>query len=396
MSKVSIWILSKNEINCIFCIHLKCIFCLLEKPVHIFRDLLNIKAVPGEDAELSCEITKTDITIRWLKNGHLIRQSPKYDMSVVKNLAKLVIRNATIRDSGDYCCEADGVASRAKVEIRGRLIFTTVWALVCFTQLCLIVNPISELQHTFARELKDSRAEEKAKVTLECETRRPAKRVTWLKGMVELRSSRKYVIRQKGVVLSLTINSLQKSDTDIYICDVGTMQSRAQLTVQGETGSLRARRHGPPLDGLYVTIEDEADKGCFIFLPLCLFVFVSGQKVFILDELEDVECLEGDTVTFRCRICPSDYSDVKWYLDETLLYTNDLNEIQLLAGGYHVLTFRQLARKDTGTISFSAGDKRSYASLLVRGEPLRQLFVYLLQSEQLSLTHISREAPHHH
>lgn len=72
-------------------------------------------------------------------------------------------------------------------------------------------------------------------MTLECETRRSAKRVTWLKGMVELRSGRKYVIRQRGVVLSLTVNSLEKSDTDIYICDVGTMQSRAQLTVQGET-----------------------------------------------------------------------------------------------------------------------------------------------------------------
>lgn len=111
---------------------------------------------------------------------------------------------------------------------------------ICFLQpLCLILNLLSELQHTFARELKDSRAEEKGKVTLECETRRPAKRVTWLKGMVELRSSRKYVIRQKGVVLSLTISSLEKSDTDIYICDVGTMQSRAQLTVQGETSQQR-------------------------------------------------------------------------------------------------------------------------------------------------------------
>ncbi|KAL7396811.1 hypothetical protein ABVT39_012149 [Epinephelus coioides] len=269
-----------------------------EKPVHIFRELLNTKAVPGEDAELSCEITKPEVLIRWLKNGRLIRPSPKYVMSVEKNLARLVIKNSTIRDSGEYCCEADGIASRAKLEIR-------------------------ELQHTFARELRDTRAEEKGKVTLECETRRPAKRVTWLKGMVELRSGRKYVIRQKGVVLSLTITCLDKSDTDIYICDVGTMQSRAQLTVQ-------------------------------------------GQRVLILDELEDVECLEGDTVTFRCRICPSDYIGVKWYLDETLLYTNELNEIQMVPGGYHTLTFRQLARKDTGTISFSAGDKRSYASLLVR------------------------------
>lgn len=80
----------------------------------------------------------------------------------------------------------------------------------------------------------DMRGEEKGKVNLECETRRPAKRVTWLKGMVELRSGRKYVIRQKGVVLSLTVTCLEKSDTDVYTCDVGTMQSRAQLTVQGE------------------------------------------------------------------------------------------------------------------------------------------------------------------
>ncbi|XP_036067362.1 obscurin isoform X2 [Oryzias melastigma] len=97
-----------------------------------------------------------------------------------------------------------------------------------------------------------------------------------------------------------------------------------------------------------------------------LFIFLSGQKVLILEELEDAECLEGDTVTFKCRICPHDYAGVKWYLDETLLYTNELNEIKMITGGYHTLTFTQLARKDTGTISFSAGDKRSYASLLVR------------------------------
>lgn len=97
-------------------------------------------------------------------------------------------------------------------------------------------------------------------------------------------------------------------------------------------------------------------------------MFNADQRVMILDELEDVECLEGDTVTFRCRICPGDYMGVKWYLDETLLYTNELNEIQMIPEGRHTLTFKQLARKDTGTISFVAGNKRSYASLLVRGE----------------------------
>lgn len=120
----------------------------------------------------------------------------------------------------------------------------------------------------------------------------------------------------------------------------------------------------------------------------------------ILDELEDVECLEGDTVTFRCRICPSDYIGVKWYLDETLLYTNELNEIQMVPGGYHTLTFRQLARKDTGTISFAAGDKRSYASLLVRGESVpaattTYLFPVIFHVV-MNFLHGTREASNHH
>ncbi|XP_052419981.1 obscurin [Carassius gibelio] len=269
-----------------------------EKPVRVFRDMLNVKATPGEDPELSCEITKPDATIKWLKNGRLIRVSPKYEITQNNYLVKLIIHNAAIMDSGEYCCEADGIATRARLEVR-------------------------DLQHTFAKELKDMRAEEKGMVTMECETRRPAATVTWLKGLMVLSSGQKYMMKKKDVVLTLTIFNLEKSDSAVYTCDVGTMQSRALLTIQ-------------------------------------------GQKVVIVDELEDKECLEGDTITFKCRICPSDYTDVKWYLDETLLYTNDLNEIKMIPGGYHTLTFKQLARKDTGTISFEAGDKRSYASLLVR------------------------------
>ncbi|XP_073675951.1 obscurin [Garra rufa] len=269
-----------------------------EKPVTVFRDMLNVKATPGEDPELSCEITKPDATIKWLKNGRLIRVSPKFEMTQNNYLVKLIIHNAAIRDSGEYCCEADGIATRARLDVR-------------------------DLQHAFAKELKDMRAEEKGMVTMECETRRPAATVNWLKGLIELSSGQKYMMKKKDVVLTLTIFNLDKSDSAVYTCDVGTMQSRALLTIH-------------------------------------------GQKVVIVDELEDKECLEGDTIVFKCRICPSDYEDVKWYLDETLLYTNDLNEIKMMPGGYHTLTFKQLARKDTGTISFEAGGKRSYASLLVR------------------------------
>lgn len=123
-------------------------------------------------------------------------------------------------------------------------------------------------------------------MTLECETRRPAKRVTWLKGMVELRPGRKYAMRQRGVVLSLTIACLEKSDTDIYICDVGTMQSRAQLTVQGESCLA-----GP---GQFDSAGDERVKGlCRPQVAKSLAVHSALQKqVNILETLENENRLD--------------------------------------------------------------------------------------------------------
>ena len=96
-----------------------CMCAYAEKTVHVFRDMLNARATPGEDAELSCEITKPEATIRWLKDGHHIRANARYEISVEGHMVRLVIRNTTIRDSGEYCCEADGIATRARLEVRG-------------------------------------------------------------------------------------------------------------------------------------------------------------------------------------------------------------------------------------------------------------------------------------
>ena len=82
--------------------------------------MLNVRVTPGEDAELSCEITRPDSSIKWLKNGHLIKVSPKYEISQKEYLVRLIIHNATMMDSGEYCCEADGIATRAKLVVKGK------------------------------------------------------------------------------------------------------------------------------------------------------------------------------------------------------------------------------------------------------------------------------------
>lgn len=123
-----------------------------------------------------------------------------------------------------------------------------------------------------------------------------------------------------------------------------------------------------------------------------------------MEDLEDTEVQEGSSATFCCRISPADYKPVHWFLDKTPLYANELNEIEAQPGGYHVLTLRQLALKDSGTVHFEAGDQRASAALRVtgrlhgqcpvpwwgsvhvaKGAPLRQWLGYT-QSVALGLT----------
>lgn len=87
----------------------------------------------------------------------------------------------------------------------------------------------------------------------------------------------------------------------------------------------------------------------------------------ISQDLEDAEVQEGNSAVFCCRISPANYAPVHWFLDKTPLHTNDLNELEVQPGGYHVLTLRQLTLKDSGTVHFEAGDQRTSASLRVIG-----------------------------
>lgn len=76
--------------------------------------------------------------------------------------------------------------------------------------------------------------EERGMAVFMCKTEHPAATVTWRKGVTELHASRKHVPSQDGLTLKLTINALEKADSDTYTCDIGQASSQARLLVQGE------------------------------------------------------------------------------------------------------------------------------------------------------------------
>ncbi|KAM4869513.1 LOW QUALITY PROTEIN: obscurin-like [Urocitellus parryii] len=184
---------------------------------------------------------------------------------------------------------------------------------------------VDEKANRFTEELVDLQVEEKGTAVFECKTELLASTVTWRKGLKELRASGKHMLSQEGLAPRLTIRTLEKTDSDTYTCDIGQAQSQAWLLVQ-------------------------------------------GQRVLITEELQDMEVHEGSSATFCCRVAPADHGPVR-FLDETPLHANELNEIVVQPGGYHVLTLQQLALKDSGTIYFEAGDQRTSATLRVTEKP---------------------------
>lgn len=91
-----------------------------------------------------------------------------------------------------------------------------------------------ELANKFICELKDITEEEKGAISFECETAHPASKVTWLKGKKEITAGGRYELTQKGTVLILKVKDVEKSDSDVYTCDIGSAKSTAKLMVKGK------------------------------------------------------------------------------------------------------------------------------------------------------------------
>ncbi|PKK31951.1 obscurin, cytoskeletal calmodulin and titin-interacting RhoGEF, transcript variant X5 [Columba livia] len=368
-------------------VHLK----VIEKPAVFMKSLDDVFGEERGVIKLECEVSKEKVKPVWKKDGVKLTPGNKYEQIQNGKTLCLLIHDLEKTDAGLYTCDIGTDVAKSKVSVQElnigitkRLKNTEIqegedctfecilshesigdfnWTLngnkvgsggrfkasnagrkytlsitnvipddsgeVIFTARGLTSKAslvVKEKPNYFVKELSDLKVDENGSAVFTCQSEKAASSVIWRKGMAELRAGRKYEITQKGQVLQLTIKNLEKSDSDTYTCDIGDAQSRAKLVVQ-------------------------------------------GQKVLITEDLEDVTVLEGESAMFKCRISPVDYSKVQWFLDKTPLHTNELNEIQSQPGGYHLLTLKKLSLKDSGVITFEAGDKKTSASLVVEEKP---------------------------
>lgn len=76
---------------------------------------------------------------------------------------------------------------------------------------------------------------------------------------------------------------------------------------------------------------------------------------------------EGEDVRFECLVSRDEAPFVQWKLQDVPLQDNEMNVIRS-EGQLHSLTLRGVTMADSGTVTFSAGNHTSTASLTVKGK----------------------------
>ncbi|XP_070989795.1 obscurin-like isoform X34 [Oncorhynchus clarkii lewisi] len=295
------------------------------KAQSVSRELQSVSVVSGEDAVFTCEVTQTSTTVQWAKDGKDIRKSEKYNISKEERVMKLTVRSATVQDSGEYSCEViGGATTKAKLVIK---------------------EPV----HKFTKELKDSEAEEKGSVTLQCETAQPASKATWSKGGIELKAGGRCEMTQKETVLTLTIKQLEEKDSGTYTCDVGTAKMTAKVTVK----AFKPAAPATPKPELQKeeTVENKTVADA------------QGAPVVFMKELESQEAVEGGSVSLTCEI--SVEGKVTWRRGSVLLTQGEKYSMEH-TGSTYILMVHKLKVEDAGEYTCDTGDKQSTATLKVK------------------------------
>ncbi|XP_045080729.1 obscurin isoform X17 [Coregonus clupeaformis] len=360
------------------------------KAQSVSRELQSISVVSGEDAVFTCEVTQTRANVQWAKDGKDIRKSEKYEISKEERVIKLTIHSVTVQDSGEYSCEViGGATTKAKLEIK---------------------EPV----HKFIKELKDSEAEEKGSVTLQCETAQPASKPTWSKGGVELKAGGRYEMSQKETVLTLTIKQLEEKDSGTYTCDVGTAKMTGKVTVKalpasfkqklmnqqakegesvtlcsvlskpgakvqwkkgtenlkaGDKYEIKQKDASCELQIKHLKVEDSGEYSCECGdQKTTATININALPLTFKHKLENQEAKEGGSVTLHCELSKPGVP-VEWRKGTQVLKSGEKYQIKQKESVSELL-ISKVVPEDSGDYSCMCGDLKTTASLNIKAQPV--------------------------
>ncbi|XP_059418392.1 obscurin-like protein 1 isoform X11 [Carassius carassius] len=343
--------------------------------VEFIAELHNITVMEGEDATFKCMVSPEDAKLAWFRNAQPISSNEKFSISSNGLCHVLHITNCQVSDSCKLTAEAEGVISRATLQVQE--------AQVLFTKsLCPVV------------------AEEFGEATLEVEVSLETAEVQWMRQGVVIHPGSRFILKQNGKKRSLTIHKLTLSDRGTYSCETLHDRTQAKLAVEPrkikiwkgltqiqtyerETASFEVELSHSNVEGVWqkdghilknnnrlrmtakgqvhsLTISNLTldDTGTYIFsvdtIRSIAKLDVKEIPVSILKKLEDIRQPEGSGITLECELSRHNV-DIKWTKNDVHLKPGKNNRIYSM-GRKCFLQILKCELGDSGLYVCDAGD----------------------------------------
>lgn len=263
------------------------------------KEISSMKVKIGEMTEFTCQFHGNPLpTVSWLKDGHPLMQNPDYDISNRANSSQLTIFYPTRDHEGSYDCVITNKRGKsicsATLEISDKK----------------VMKKFGTAKNVVVTATDVDKSEKNSEALMEKEL------VAYMDtGMAMLQVPQMEVHRHRGSDYSLSCSPVEirvTAATPVPMAqEEESCQDEPQIfagkssDVSGDEGSSQAVRH----------------KFTFSFDAV-------GEAPFMVSEIEDMSCSEGNTAVLECTISGDPTPEVTWY------YGND--SIIIRSGKYRV------------------------------------------------------------
>nr|XP_032802506.1 obscurin-like protein 1 [Petromyzon marinus] len=261
-----------------------------------------VEATERGTATFSLRLSHADVPGQWFRDAVPVSPGPLCRVAACGTEHSLTLAALSLDDSGLVSFQAEGVHCSARLTVR-------------------------EPPVRFVRELEETRAPEKSRVTLECEVSREFADVKWYKDGEEVKPGGRCRLMSQGPRRSLLVPRCERADSGIYAC-----------VVTGDTRTEAALR-------------------------------VHARDVRMVQRLTECDVEEGQAASFECETTHDEVSAV-WTLNGTRLKPGDNVRIRD-EGTRHSLVLGCVRAEDAGEVGFSAEGAECTTRLRVRELPVR-------------------------
>ncbi|KAI1899478.1 hypothetical protein AGOR_G00062210 [Albula goreensis] len=270
------------------------------RSITICRGLNPIETFERETASFEVELSHSNVEGVWQKDGIRLKPNNHWRVSANGRVHSLTLSNLTLEDTGTIAFSAESVKTSARLTVK-------------------------EPPVTILKKLEDQCLAEGSAASIECELSRQNVDVKWLKNGTEMKSSKSHRIYSMGRKRFLQILKCELSDSGIYTCDAGDINTSCSLEVY-------------------------------------------EREVEILQGLEDLDIQEDQNAVFMCEVSVEDVSG-EWYKNGEKIRPTSTIKIRQ-EGTKHFLLICNVRADDSGEIKFVAKQAESTASLEVEELPV--------------------------